>query len=380
MVSSVHKSNPLPRRASGAGWHGEQVLSRWSDCRPQMAAGLGLAFARGELSEREKAVALEVFRGLLRDAEAEVRRTLAENIRTSPLLPRSIARQMAEDIASVAVPILQSSPVLSDEDLVAIIAGGDAAKQRAIAGRSSLSEMVSGALVDTGERSVIEILLANDGAAISEDSYRYLLSTFAEDNTIKELLVERPVLPFAVKERLVCLVSKALQARIVERHALPPQMAEQLGRHGEERALLQSLAALKGGREIEAAVQRLQRSRSLTATLLLRALAAGLLEFFAAGIAALAHVPAPNAQNALRKAGNPALVSLYGRARLPEQMLAAFQVALEVVLERRRSGQTGADREMEQRIVADLIQTYRRISPDSLDSVIYQLSRLEPGD
>lgn len=358
------------------GEYGQAFVSRWSGSQPQIAAGLGRAFAGGRLSERETAVALEVFKSLLRDTEIEVRRALAEHIRCSPLLPRDIAMQLAEDVEAVAVPILQSSPVLTDADLVAVIAGGNSAKQRAIAGRERLSETVSGALAETGDKSVVEILLANDGAAISDETYHNLLDDFAGDITVQELLAERPALPFAVTERLVCLVSKALQGRIIERHRLPPRMVEQLGQHGREQALLQSLAALKCSREIEAAVHRLQCGNGLTATLLLRALSAGLLEFFGAAMAALAGVSVGKAQNALRKAGTPALVGLYGRAGLPAHLQPAFQIVLETVLARRRAGHTGAEPELEKRIVGDLVRAYRRISPDSLDSVIYQLGRL----
>ena len=182
---------------------------------------------------------------------------------------------------------------------------------------------------------MIEILLANDGAAISDDSYRSLLNAFAQDATVHELLVERPVLPFAVKERLVCLVSKALQARMIEHHDLPDQLVEQLGLHGRERALMTSLTALKTGQEIDAAVKRL-----------------------------------------VQKAGTPALVSLYERARLPAHLQPAFQVVLEVVLEHRRAGHTRAQPDIENRIVGELVQAYRQISPDGLESVIYQLGRL----
>ncbi|MEO3429701.1 DUF2336 domain-containing protein [Pelagibius sp. CAU 1746] len=353
------------------------VYARWGTCRPQLAAGLGKAMAKGGLTAEEKAVALEVLKTLIRDTEVEVRRTLAEHIKSSPLLPREIALRLARDVEAVAVPILQSSPVLTDEDLLSIISDGDPAKQRAIAGRDALSEAVSGALIDTGQKSVIEILLANDSAEISDVSYRSLLDAFGGDGAIQELMVERPVLPFPVKERLVCLVSKALQARIIQKHALPPALVEQLGQHGRERALLQSLAALKGGREIDTAVSRLARTKGLTPTLLLRALSAGLLEFFGAGMAALARVPSANAQNALRKAGTPALNSLYARTRLPAQLQPAFQIMLEEVLERRHAGHTGPQAEMEQRIISNLVHAYRQISPDSLESVIYQLSRLK---
>ncbi|WP_193370890.1 DUF2336 domain-containing protein [Pelagibius marinus] len=380
LASAAPKPKERSKPAAKPRGRGELIYARWGTCRPQLAAGLGKAMARGELTAEEKAVAVEVLKTLIRDTELEVRRTLAEHIKSSPLLPSDIALRLAQDVEAVAIPILQSSPVLTDDDLLSIISDGNPVKQRAIAGREALSEAVSGALIGTGQKTVIEILLANDGAQISNESYRSLLDAFGADTTVQELLVERPVLPFAVKERLVHLVSKALQARIIQKHALPPALVEQLGQHGRERALLQNLAALKGGREIEAAVARLARTKGLTPTLLLRVLSAGLLEFFSAGMAALARVPSANAQNALRKAGTPALNSLYARAQLPAQLQPAFQIMLEEVLERRRAGHNGTQPEMEQRIISNLVQSYRRISPDSLESVIYQLGRLKADD
>lgn len=362
--------------ATGSSRPGDLIYNRWRSCQPQLAVGLAKAITHGALTDQERAIAIEVLRRLVRETEIEVRRTLAEHIKSSPLLPRDIAMRLAQDVQAVAVPILQSSPVLTDEDLVSIIAGGSPAKQRAIAERSALSEKVSCALVETGNKCVIEILLANDSSEISEDSYRTLLDGFADDATIHELLVERPVLPFAVKEQLVCLVSKALQTRLINQHALPAALVEQLGQHGRERALIPGLSALKGNEEIDAAASRLARSEALTPTLLLRVLSAGLLEFFGAAMAALAQVPSGNAQQALRKAGTPALARLYERAELPDQLQPAFQIMLEEVLDFRRSGHTRSQPEMEQRIVSSLVLAYRQISPDSLESVIYQLGRL----
>lgn len=375
-ASAAQKADQ-PRDASQrSSDRGQEFAAHWSDSRPEVAAGLARAFAGGQLNERETAVAIEVFKSLLRDTEVEVRRTLAEHIRTSPLLPRGLAVQMAEDVAAVAVPILQSSPVLTDEDLVMIIGRGEPAKQWAIAERETLSQAVSGALVDTGVKGVIEILLANDGADISESSLQSLLDAFADDAMMKDLLVERPVLPFSVKERLICLVSRTLQARLVQRHALPAELIEQIERQGRERALIESLANVKDGREIDTAVKHLARTGLLSPRVLLRGLSAGLLEFFGAGLAVLAKVPSARAQSALRKAGTPALVSLYERAQLPKQLQPAFQIAFEVVLERRRAGLTSVGPEVENRIVADMVQAFRKINPDNIDSVIYQLCRL----
>jgi len=78
----------------------------------------------------------------------------------------------------------------------------------------------------------------------------------------------------------------------------------------------------------------------------------------------------------LRKAGTPALLTLYERAKLPAHLQPAFQAVLEVILERRRTGHTGTDSEVEQRLVNDLVSAYRKLSPGSLESVICQLGQI----
>ena len=347
------------------------------DQRVRLAASLGAAFALDSLRQRERAVAVEIFRCLARDTDQEVRRTLAEHIKACPFLPRGLALQLAADVEAVAVLILHASPVLTDDDLIAIVSEGDTGKQQAIAGRETVSERVAGALVDTGKASVVKVLLVNEGATLSDGAYRSVLETFKGDETIQDLLVERPTLPFEVKERLVWMLSDALRERLVRRHGFPAALAEQFTRHSSERTLVQSLATLRSAKEIDAAAVRLAGKNALTPTLLLRALSAGLLEFFGAAMASLAGVPSAKAQAALRKAGTPALLGLYERAGLPVHLQTAFQVVLEIVLERRRSGHTATGPDAEQRIVDDLVRSYRQLNPDSLESVVYQLGRLD---
>ena len=338
--------------------------------RPQLAARLGAAFTRGELTEPERLVAIEIFKCLARDSEVEVRRTLAEHIKNSPLLPRAIARELADDIETVAVPVLQSSLALTDEDLISIIQGGNTVKQRAIAEREALSEPVSDALVDTGKKDVVAAMLANDGADISEASYQSLLDTFADDGEIHELLVDRPTLPIDIQERLISLVADDLQARLVEKHDLPAALAERLIQHARERALVLSLSTLSDIQEIDAAVMRLYLKGMLTPTLLLRALCTGQVELFGAGLATLARIPTAKAQKALSRSGSTALWDIYERSRLPAHLQKAFQVVLDLVLDARRPGEPAAQ---EERIVLSLVQSYRDLGPDSLENVIYRL-------
>ncbi len=346
---------------------------------PHLAARLGAAFARGGLSEPERLVAIEIFKCLIRSTEVEVRRTLAEHIKNSPLLPHGIARQLADDIESVAIPILQCSQALTDEDLISIIESGSTAKQRAIAKRETLSQTVTGALVDTGKKDVVGVLLANDGAEISETSYQHLLDDHSDDPEIQERLADRSALPFEVMQRLVCFVSDDLQARLMKQHAFPEVMAEELTLHGRERALIQALPAAASLQEIEAAVMRLYLKGALTPSLLLRAICTARLELCLAGIATLARIPCANALKAMAEAGPAAFRSLYKKSDLPAHLQQVFLVALEVVLEAKRTSNSGWQEADEKRLIQRLVQVHHRLSPDGLESVLSQLGRLNPN-
>lgn len=344
--------------------------------RPALAARLGSAFVGDRLSERERQVAIAIFRCLAGDTEIEVRRMLAEQIKSSPLLPHCLALKLAQDVEAVALPILENSFVLTDEDLLSIIRSGNVIKQRAIARRDLLSEAVSDALVDTRRKDVVEELLANEGADIAEDSYAKLLDAFADDPEIQELLVDRPMLPFDIRYRLVLLVSGDLQARLIEEHAFPSTLADQLIRHGHERALAHSLLAETDPQAIDVAALRLHKNGELTATLLLRTLWLGQLQFFGAAMAALARTPSAKAQENLQRNGSAALRELYAKSGLPAQLQKAFQVILEAVLQARRSETAPPQDKQDRRIVQELVQSYRRVSPDAPDNVIFQLGRL----
>ena len=92
-----------------------------ADSRRAVAAEIGARFRGGTLSERERALASEIFRILVRDTEIMVRKAMAESLAASPLVPGDIAVALARDLNEVAVPVLEHSDVLSDDDLIAII-------------------------------------------------------------------------------------------------------------------------------------------------------------------------------------------------------------------------------------------------------------------
>ncbi len=72
---------------------------------------------RANLTDEERAEAHKILRLMARDAAEQVRRALAVTLKSSPLIPRDVATRLARDVESIAVPLLNYSPVFSDDDL-----------------------------------------------------------------------------------------------------------------------------------------------------------------------------------------------------------------------------------------------------------------------
>ena len=111
------------------------------EARADTAADIAAAYGEG-LNDGERQVAEEIFRLMMQDAEVRVRQALSESLKDNPIVPRDVALTLAADVADVALPILEYSSVLNDDDLVEIIRSQSADHQKAIAQRATVSEPV----------------------------------------------------------------------------------------------------------------------------------------------------------------------------------------------------------------------------------------------
>src|SRR6185312_14087647 len=97
---------------------------------------------------------------------------LAEEIKTLDCIPRFIAGTLARDVESmVAAPILEYSPLLSDVDLLEVVAAAKAEEVlAAVARRRPLSEPVADAIVMSLDIPAVAALLANPDAQIRRET------------------------------------------------------------------------------------------------------------------------------------------------------------------------------------------------------------------
>ena len=304
------------------------------DTRALTAEKIATRAAIGDLKAEERALAEDIFRILTKDAEQRVRLALARNLKDMPDLAPDVARALAGDSAdAVALPMIQFSSALADEDLIAIVQSRGPTRQAAIAGRASVSEAVSAAIVTHGHRDAVVALVSNPGAEIADGTYGAMLDRYGDDEGVQTPLVHRPKLPLAVAERLVATVSDALKRHLVTHHELPESMATDLVLHAREQAtvgLLSGGGAQEG--DAEALVAQLHRHGRLTPSIILRALCIGDMMFFEAAMSRLANVPVANAALLIRDRGDRGFRALYGKAGLPGGLYKPFRAAVELVV------------------------------------------------
>lgn len=175
---------------------------------------------------------------LVRDLAVEVRQALALTVAGSAALPPKVAQQLAEDGIEIARPILEQSPVLTDEDLLRVVRTHALQYGLAVAGRARVSEVVSDALVASGHEEVVRRLIDNAGAAISEGTLQRVIQDFRCDDQIHTRLVRRPALPFEVVEQLIGVLGDRLEWALVRDRRLPPDEARALMAAVRERAAI----------------------------------------------------------------------------------------------------------------------------------------------
>jgi uncharacterized protein (DUF2336 family) len=326
-----------------------------AEARADTAAKIAGSFNARTLTDSERRLAEDIFRIMMHDAEERVRRALSLHLKSCPDVPKDVALKLARDVETVAVPMLKYSDILTDEDLIEIVQSQGTGHQVAIASRAKVSEAVSEALVETKSAVVVETLVANDGAEISENSLKSVVDAFGDNESVQDKLAHRAKLPITVAERLMARASENLRHYLTSRPEMTAEQADMIALQSRERALL-GLAGDYDMGDVELLVRHLQRNQRLTASILLRAMCMGDLRFFEAGLAQLSGVPLVNTRILIHDSGKLGFRAVYERASLPKQLFQAFRVAVEIERETRYDGEA-RDRERHSRLMLERILT-----------------------
>lgn len=325
------------------------------------------------LSDREKEFAREIITILANDAADLVRRTLAVTLRSSPILPRQIALKLARDIEAVAIPILQESPVFTEEDLVELVLSVTAAKQAAIAGRDGLSITVSEVISEHGAVEAVRALAENQSSEWSDKAYGDALARFGADEVVQAGLIRRDFIPVHIAEKMVSLVSGSLFDMLVNRHELPAQLAIDLASSARERATIDLVEQAGRSHDLPRFVSQLNLNGRLTHSLIMRALCCGQMPFVEHALSELSGVAHQRVWLMIHDAGPLGLQAVFDHAGLPRKMLAAFKAAVNVYHETEHDGGPNDRARFRARMIERVLTQFQAIPKDDLDYLLDKL-------
>jgi hypothetical protein len=197
----------------------------------------------------------EVIEVLARDEATRVRQILSEALKDVPDAPHTVIKRLAQDVELVvAGPVLEYSPVLTDDHLIEIINSDPVrgALSR-ISRRGGVDQRVCDAIATAGDDRAITKLLGNESAQIREETLDRLIDHAPEVVAWQPPLVRRPHLPARAVLRLAQFVADSLLDTLTKRADLDPEaaraVAEVVERRIAETSEQEPSAAAKGDKK-----------------------------------------------------------------------------------------------------------------------------------
>ena len=284
-------------------------------------------------NNEQSVLAEDIFRVLMKNAETHVRAALAQNLKSSGNVPRDIIVSMAKDVQEVSMPVLTFSDVLTEADLLEIIqTSDDESKHLAIAGRGTVSEKISDALVETGHEKVVAKLVQNEGAAIAETTFNKIVDRHSQSEMIVQSMIERGSLPIAVAEKMMEKVSGVIRDKLKEKYEglLDSSKLNKVVEQSLEVATLKLMGLKTSDKQLVGLLKHLGDTGKLSP---FTALCMGDWHLFEVSMSRLARVPLKNVKILLSEKGEEGFHGLYTKSELPESMTEAVGLAVKAMLE-----------------------------------------------
>jgi uncharacterized protein (DUF2336 family) len=243
------------------------------------------------LNERERELMREILRRLTRDVEMAIRVALAQRLSEDTTAPHDLILLLVDDAIEVARPLIMHSPLLTETDVLKLIAEAGVAHQEAVAGRADIGEPVTAALARSGHESVLLALVRNVTARISETTYGVLVEKSRAVPGMAEPLVRRPDLPPQLASDMCEWVSDALKSYIKTNFTVAPRKIDtviaeaNIAMHSEPPAPKDPPAD-----SAQKLIEKLAGSGQLKAGFLMRVLGQGQADLFDLGFARLLEV------------------------------------------------------------------------------------------
>lgn len=197
-------------------------------------------------TQQEAVIFRDIVLKMLDDVDVEGRAEFSAKVAPQDTLPSDVARQLAQDDVDVAGPMLQHSPVLTDEDFVEFSQKLSPEHLVNIAQREHLTGVVTDALIENGTREVWHKVSQNQGAEITSQGFDKLVANSDGDQVLQASLSARPDITEDAAKNLLPLLPPEGKLRLAKLFEQNKEQAEALVDNAQRAVLAEKLAGRKG--------------------------------------------------------------------------------------------------------------------------------------
>jgi uncharacterized protein (DUF2336 family) len=248
------------------------------------------------VSPQIQALLNSIFLGLVAGAERDIRKRLAEKLSTAEWAPPALINVLALDEIEIARPVIASSPLLKDPDLIRLLVEATIEHQIEVARRPNLGAGVVTAILKAAEPAVMTALAGNTSAELGPGDMTQLVEAARQVASLRIPLSKHPGLTDNLALQLYIWVGQALRESLADRFRLDPKMIEAALAQSVKEAHIAAptgqgavVMARDGDREAMEArlIEKLHAAGQLRPGYLVRSLQEGRLSLFIVALATL---------------------------------------------------------------------------------------------
>lgn len=177
-------------------------------------------------SEAVQSMVNDIFMALVVEAERDIRARLAKKLATAKWAPKALITVLALDDIEIARPIIASSPVLGDTDLVRLLVEATIEHQIEVARRPSLNPLVVDAILSQNEPAVLTALAGNETATITPLGMARLVAASRRIAALRSPLSHHPAMSPDLAARLYIWVGQSLRTAIMARFQIDQELLD----------------------------------------------------------------------------------------------------------------------------------------------------------
>ncbi len=238
---------------------------------------------------------------------------------------------MARDVPPIARPVISSSPVLRDSDLIDISQTMGVEHRELIACRPNISEAITGTLIRQDEPDVLTALVQNSSAKLSMESFATCVRVSRRVESLRAKLSQRDDMPRSLIPSLFAYSDETMRQEIAERFDVDGNHLSSVVK--DAIANKETAAKPNPDQKMEnaarALVEKLAQSERLSSTIIVKSLNDKKIVLFEHALARLAGVGIEQLRSALKRDPLYALALSCRAARIDRSVFPTIHTAMQ---------------------------------------------------